>query len=159
LPQGIALAERAMEAILAEYGHGKSDEPDKDFDERSAMFRLNMYNLTEANPWTANYCSDGGWTTQDSYDGLVRRILHAIMAEDTFTFVMGGHSAAAAHGNNFQQSYTLQLQKVMEPIFDRLGVLFEGHNFGMGGLGTTMNAMAASTIYGKDIDILMWDSG
>jgi hypothetical protein len=35
---------------------------------------------------------------------MVRRVLHAVMTEDTFT-VMGGHSAAAAHGNHFQQSY------------------------------------------------------
>ena len=30
---------------------------------------------------------NGGWTTRRSHDGLVRRILHAIMTQDTFTVV------------------------------------------------------------------------
>jgi len=71
---------------------------------------------------------------------------------------MGGHSAAAGHGNHFTQSYTMQLQRIMEPVFARLGVHFEAHNMAMGGLGTVHNAIAAGDIYGKEIDILMWDS-
>jgi hypothetical protein len=65
------------------------------------------------------------------------------MTEDTFTVVMRGHSAAAVHGNHFQQSYTLQIQKVLEPIFARLGVKHTAHNMGMGGLGTIQNGLAA----------------
>lgn len=30
---------------------------------------------------------NGGWTTKRSHDGLVRRLLHAIMTQDTFTVV------------------------------------------------------------------------
>ena len=70
-----------------------------------------------------------------------------------------GHSAAAGHGNHYQQSYTLQAQKIMEPVFARLGVHCESHNFGMGGLGTSMNSLGAGDIYGKEIDLLLWDSG
>jgi hypothetical protein len=81
------------------------------------------------------------------------------MTEDIFTVVMGGHSAAAGHGNNFQQSYTLQVQRALEPIFARLGVKHTAHNMGMGGLGTIHNGLAAGDLYGKDVDILIWDSG
>ena len=35
----------------------------------------------------------------------------------------------------------------------------EARNFGNGGLGTGHNGLGASSIYGPDIDILMWDSG
>ena len=30
---------------------------------------------------------NGGWTTKRSFDGLVRRLLHAMMTNDTFTVV------------------------------------------------------------------------
>ena len=79
--------------------------------------------------------------------------MHAIITQDTFTLVMGGHSAAAGHGNHFQQSYTLQFQKVMEPIMARLGVKLMSHNLGYGGLGTVHSTLGAGDIYGKEIDI------
>jgi hypothetical protein len=61
------------------------------------------------------------------------------MTEDTFT-VMGGHSAAAAHGNHFQQSYTTD-SRVLEPVFARLGVKHSAHN-GHGRMGTIHNSLA-----------------
>ena len=61
--------------------------------------------------------------------------------------------------NHFQQTYTAQVQKVIEPVFARLGVKATAHNIGMGGLGTLQNAMGAQSIYGRDIDYLIWDSG
>jgi hypothetical protein len=63
------------------------------------------------------------------------------------------------NSNNFQQSYTLQFQRVMEPVFARLGVKHFARNIGLGGLGTIQNAMGAQDIYGRDVDILIWDSG
>ena len=51
------------------------------------------------------------------------------------------------------------MQKIVEPVFARLGVKHESRNFGNGGLGTLHNAMAAGSIYGPDIDMIMWDSG
>lgn len=78
LEEGIALVERAMEAILTEYGYGK-DRDDRPFEERIQLLN------------TVNSLQKGS----DSYKGLVRRILHSIVTEDTFTFAMAGHSAAA----------------------------------------------------------------
>lgn len=65
---------------------------------------------------------------------------------------------AHTHSNHFQQSYTLQFQRVMEPVFARLGVRHFSRNICYGGLGTIQNAMGARDIYGRDIDILVWDS-
>jgi hypothetical protein len=162
LQEGIALIERAMEAILAEYGHGPDDQPTDSFQVRSKMFLLQSIDddklptLAMKNP--KGLLRNGGWTTPRSWLGLQRRLLHAIMTEDTFVFVMGGHSSAAGHGNLFAQSYTLQVARIMEPIFARLGVKHEARNFGNGGLGTVHNAMGMASIYGPDIDFLMWDS-
>jgi hypothetical protein len=96
LQEGIALVNRTMEAILAEYGKGQENMPGKDFNERSAMFRLTMYNTSDKFP-ASN--ANGGWTTESSWEGLKRRLLHSIMTEDSFVFAMSGHSSAAGHGN------------------------------------------------------------
>jgi hypothetical protein len=62
------------------------------------------------------------------------------------------------HRNHFQQSYTLQVQWIMEPIFARLGVKHEARNFGNPGLGTLHNTVGLGSIYGPDIDCLIWDA-
>ena len=108
LHEAKALVMRAMEAILAEYGHGQVDDDDDDdndqpnhsFDVRSAMFQIQI--IDDLAHWdfpSKNPAGDkGGWTTRTSWDGLKRRLLHSIMTEDSFVFAMGGHSAAAGHG-------------------------------------------------------------
>ena len=163
LREGPKFVQASMEILLAEYGHFVRTEQ-KSFEERAAMFTPTILDLDdddalEEENFFKKVYENAGWMSKKAYDGLVRRILHAVITEDSFTFVMGGHSAAAGHGNNFQQSYTMQVQEVLEPIFARFNVLFISHNFGMGGLGTSHNAQALGDIYGKDIDLLMWDSG
>ena len=151
LQEGLQLVERAQRAILEEYGQPT--------DGSSTMFRVTKF---ADNGWAGDShdCqSEGGCTTQSSWDNLKRRLLHAVMTEDVFVFAMGGHSAAAGHGNIFQQSYTLQVQWILEAVFARLGVRHQSRNFGMGGLGTTQNGIATKAIYGYDVDMLLWDSG
>ena len=95
LPEAIALVQRGQEAILAEYGQTEGT-----WEERSKMFELDFYNGTLGEvsfPKDFNG-NKGGWTTNRSWEGLKRRILHAIMTEDIFVFAMGGHSVAAGHG-------------------------------------------------------------
>jgi hypothetical protein len=161
LPETRSLVRRAMEGILTEYGHGEKDEPGKTFDERSDMFYIETSDKPMRDLFFKNGGSldAGGYMNVKGFGGLVRRVLHAIMTEDTFRVVTGGHSSTAGHGNHFQQSYTLQIQRVLEPIFARLGVTMTAHNIAVGGLGTISNAMGAADIYGDDIDILIYDSG
>ena len=149
--QGLKLVDRALEAILEEYGHSKTHEPDKSFEERSAMFQLSMNGPANAH--------NGGWSNEKSIKGLSRRVLHALVTNDSFHAVMGGHSAAAGHGNQFKQSYMMQLHKTVEPVFGMLGVSFKAQNFGRGGLGTLQSSMAMRDEYGDDLDFLVWDSG
>ena len=63
-------------------------------------------------------------------------MLHALMTNDEFTVALGGHSAAVGHGNNFWQSYTIQMHEVLEPVFKRLGITLVSRNAAMGGMGT-----------------------
>ena len=53
----------------------------------------------------------------------------------------------------------MQFHKVMEPIFARLGVKLITRNVGMGGLGTVQNGIGSGSIYGDEVDLLIWDSG
>lgn len=158
------LISRAMEAIFVEYGHGKPLPPEG-LAKRMRMFHWSREDLSVENAQAPEKYrkrgdrGNGGWTTKRSYDGLVRRLLHAMMTQDTFTVVMGGHSAAMGAGNNFRQSYMMQFHKVMYPIFARVGVKLITRNVGQGGLGTLQAGMGSGSIYGDDIDVLMWDSG
>jgi hypothetical protein len=230
LPESLKLVERAQEAILMEYGHGPEEGAN-----RTKMFDLELHGDVLGDVDFPKYHAgeQGGWTTRRSWDGLKRRLLHAVMTEDIFVFAMGGHSAAAGHGyvnivrwildtywwmgsfvrsfdndlidlptlptvctlslfsqerlmlthkltslltllspfsvilsifsiysrNHFQQSYTLQVQWIMEAVFGRLGVRHQARNFGNGGLGTIHNGLAGGSIYGPDVDMLLWDSG
>ena len=53
----------------------------------------------------------------------------------------------------------MQFHKVMYPIFARLGVKLITRNIGQGGLGTIHNAMGSGSIYGDEVDLLLWDAG
>lgn len=108
---------------------------------------------------TAIYWLTGsGWLSADAMDGLSRRILHAMITNDEFGVVLGGHSSAAGHGNHFLQSYMMQFHAVMEPVFYRLGVKLVTRNIAQGGLGTIQTALGGSDIYGSNVDIMVWDS-
>jgi len=50
----------------------------------------------------------------------------------TFTWAVGGHSAAAGHGDLFHQSYGAVLEKAAQPAFAALGIEFRSKNYAMG---------------------------
>lgn len=162
LDEGLKLVDRGQEAILTEYGLGIKDMPSVPFANRSSTFHLALLddlNTQGKLPNGMNFPGDGGFIEKGSFPGLVRRLLHALMTQDTFTFVTGGHSAAAGHGNLFRQSYTMQFHKVMEPILGLLGVTLQTKNFAQGGMGTLQSSLGMRDIYGDEIDMLIWDSG
>ena len=153
LEESIQLVQRAKTAILQEYNSTQSDV--------SLMFEVTKYDDDTFNntKFPKEYGGTrGGWTTVRSWKGLKRRLLHAIMTEDSFIVAMTGHSSAAGHGNIFQQSYTLQIQWILEAVFARMGVFHESRNFGMGGMGTGHSGLAAATVFGPDVDFQIWDS-
>ncbi len=97
------LISRAMEAIFAEYGHPRQGLEPEELAERMQQFYWDKIEMANATGPPPKYTKrgdrgNGGWTTKRSEEGLVRRLLHAMMTSDTFTVVMGGHSAAAGEG-------------------------------------------------------------
>jgi hypothetical protein len=47
----------------------------------------------------------------------------------------------------------------MAPIFARLGVKLITRNMAQGGMGTVHSSMGSGSIYGNEVDLLIWDSG
>lgn len=101
-----------------------------------------------------------------SYQRLQRRILIKILEaqlhhkQTTFNWVMGGHSAAAGHGNLFNQTYGFIIEESLRPVFQALDITFYGKNYAMGSLKSAPEgALCMSSLYGVDLDILSWDFG
>lgn len=93
---------------------------------------------------------------------ILIKILEAIDSEDevNFNWAIGGHSAAAGHGNLFNQTYGYVIEDSVRPVFEALGVTFYGRNYAMGGMKSAPeSAFCMSSLYGPDLDILSWDFG
>jgi hypothetical protein len=50
-----------------------------------------------------------------------------------FVWATGGHSAAAGHGNLYNESYTAFLERAIKDVFGSIGIEFIGRNYAMGG--------------------------
>jgi hypothetical protein len=75
----------------------------------------------------------------DAWEGLVRKLLHAVMTSDDF-FVVAVGSASTYRGNNFHQSQVMQFNQIMEPVLDKLGIRLLSRNMGMDA-STTISAL------------------
>jgi hypothetical protein len=77
-------------------------------------------------------------------------------------FVWGamGHSAAAAHGNLYNESYASFLERGMKDTFGAIGIDFEGRNYAMGGMDSAPQlALCQEAVVGTDVDMISWDFG
>jgi len=154
LMEGKALVKRVYNGVLAEYGS-----PPKNKDgtaltadqskERDEKWKIHISDEPKTNGIAV--------LSQVAMDGLVRKLLHAMITQDEFYTVLGGHSAAAGHGNNFQQNRIITYHHLLEPVFDKLGMRLMSRNMAQGGVGTLQSSLAGSDIYGE-ADIIEWDS-
>lgn len=87
----------------------------------------------------------------------------AALIEDTFSqyvWATGGHSAAAGHGNLYNESYTAFMERDLKDIFESIGIDFIGRNYAMGGTGSAAEiAMCWEEVFGRDVDFFSWDYG
>jgi len=155
---------RAVKAsIVEEYSSADNG------NDASALFAVSVLDLPTVLSLTngnlAGALSSGGalsssaaYVEEKSYAGLSRRMIHALMTNSPFVVTLGGHSSAAGHGNNFNQSYTSVVGSVLGPVFERLGMTFVARNAAMGGLGTSHSSRCGGDVYGHDNDVVVWDS-
>ena len=93
---------------------------------------------------------------------VAMKILQAQIQEEhqPFVWATGGHSAAAGHGNLFNESYTAILELGSLPIFEAVGMNFSARNYAMGGTSSGMEiASCVKEVFGVDFDVLSWDYG
>jgi hypothetical protein len=77
-----------------------------------------------------------------------------------FTWVNGGHSASAGHGNFYRESYTAELERALQPILKEIGLEFIAKNYAMGGTESAEEvALCSNSIFGRDVDSISWDYG
>ena len=78
----------------------------------------------------------------------------------TFVWAVGGHSAAAGHGNLFRNAYANIIEESLKLVFEPIGIRFLGKNYAMGGTKSGPEvAFCMESIFGRDVDILSWDYG
>ena len=77
-----------------------------------------------------------------------------------FVWSTGGHSAAAGHGNIFNESYTAVMEDAVGDIFGSIGIDFEARNHAMGGTASGPEiSLCEEAVFGTDADVISWDYG
>jgi hypothetical protein len=176
LKEAKSLVKRVKEGIYVEYGWPtppKNDDDSKpeEIEKHSKLWKIHKWTDEECvgpddkdgnnKPIPCSRDAKDGLASfhKNSWDGLVRKLLHSMIANDEFYAVLGGHSAAAGHGNDFQQNRIIHgFHHLMEPVMDKLGIKLISRNMGMGGVGTLQFTLGGGDLYGE-ADILEWDSG
>jgi len=103
--------------------------------------------------------------TNASWDRIKRKMTMKVLEhmrghEASFVWATGGHSAAASHGNFFNQSYTWYMENDVKDVFGALGLGFIGKNYAVGGMSSSPEVgLCQQSIFGLDFDVLSWDYG
>eukprot|EP00581_Thalassiosira_minuscula_P017519 CAMPEP_0183713210 /NCGR_PEP_ID=MMETSP0737-20130205/8121_1 /TAXON_ID=385413 /ORGANISM="Thalassiosira miniscula, Strain CCMP1093" /LENGTH=931 /DNA_ID=CAMNT_0025941961 /DNA_START=65 /DNA_END=2857 /DNA_ORIENTATION=+ len=192
------LVRRGQQAIFSTYhGYGLSDvevvkegdrervdytpeNPDERITKRLTMFHLQEVDLgtvtskAELQAAAPDWQKTAGWTTKRSFDGLERRLIHAIMTESPFVVVITGNWQNMGYGGNHDwQSMPGVFETIMKPLFEKVGVKLVVRAIGLppmddlnvedladlldGGKSTLVHALGWSSIYGSDVDMVVWD--
>jgi hypothetical protein len=154
ISQSRKLVDRVREAIYSEYGLPSKGLNETEIKARDDLVRIHITEDPKAPPKGTD-----GWAfiNKKGLEAYAKKLLHSMMTNDEFYYVMGGHSAAAGHGNNFPQTYMMEFANIMEPVLHKLGVRLITRNLAMGGYGTLHYSMGGSTLYGET-DVMVWDS-
>jgi hypothetical protein len=97
----------------------------------------------------------GSYLTNDAYNMLVRKLLHAIITEGTFLVVVVSSGDYTYQANNMFQTQIMQFQYLLQPVFDKLGIELVSRNMGMDTRTTSINSLGGADVYGES-DILWY---
>jgi hypothetical protein len=163
------MVQRVRDGIYEEYGHSSSNvdgtrKSEKEIDERNKLFQVLLTQVDDLNDQNVAIDKNTNATlpgvaqlSHAAWDGLVRKLLHALITNDDFFVVVAGDGSAAGHGNNFVQSPVMQFHYLMEPVFDFLGMRLVSRNMAMNKQSVVFGAMGGADIYGE-VDLLWYDS-
>jgi len=150
LDQAQALVEAMKEGIMQEYNHPNPDDIEKD------LFGViigdhDFINGAAVHKETKKKQPGIAYLTQQSFDGLVKKLLHAMITTDYFYVVVAGPEETY-RANNFAQTQVMQFNYLMEPVFHKLGMALISRNMGTSA-STAVSALGGADIYGET-DIL-----
>jgi len=91
---------------------------------------------------------------------LRARLKERFQKHETFTFAAFGSSVTAGHDGWLQAAWPAQLERILKPTFEKLGMNFEARNRGMGGYGEMPYASGClHNRAGDGVDALSWEWG
>ena len=164
LPEALGLVQRVKEGIYREYGYQRVVEEGRP--EKQQVFGVILGNYTvldgtaykrkTSSPSSKDKLPGIAYLTTAAWNGLVRKLLHAVMTHDDFYAVVVGPGGATYRGHNFAETQIMQFNHIMEPVLDKLGVRLISRNMGMAA-STTIAALGGADIYGE-ADILWYIS-
>ena len=159
LDRALTAVEEARELLRRDYG---------DFATKLFAVSLNHWESSDADPEAEEGpMAARAFLTKTARGSLRRRMLSAFVAaqsrddphEVSFVLSTGGHSAAAAHGNFAEESYTHVLGDFLCRPFGEMGVRFVARDRAMGAHGGCPSCFAMEAMYGADADVVLWDFG
>jgi hypothetical protein len=78
----------------------------------------------------------------------------------SFVWATGGEGLAAGYGNLFNESFSSVLEQATHDVFAAVGINFVVRNYAMEFFSSALeSALCSKEIFGKDIDLLLWDYG
>lgn len=161
LKEASDLVLRVQRGIYAEYGEEFPESQSERLNGRLGVFVGDNFNVPSSQHGTA--LKDDGkriatmaYLSSAAWDGLIRKLTHALMTHSEFYVVAVGPASHTYLGNNFFESHIHQFNYIMEPVFQRLGVQLISRNMGMEA-STIVSSLGGSSIYGE-ADIL-WYTG
>jgi hypothetical protein len=77
-------------------------------------------------------CMHGDKALEEKIDSVTRKATKIDATYQRYVWATGGHSAAAGHGNLYNESYTAFLERDLQPVFEAIGIEFEARNYAMG---------------------------
>lgn len=93
----------------------------------------------------------------DCERNIVRRLLRALVLQDSFVIAIAGMSDTAGHGNMFEDSYPLVLKRILAPMMAHAAIKFDVRNMAVGGMPSYPGSVCMADILGHDSDVVMWD--
>ena len=151
IKEATELVQRVRLAIYREYGW--NDDNDKTDDVFAIQTTVGSEEISIKSGMAAAVNPDGtpqngvAFLHRDAFNGLVRKLLHAMMTEDEFYVVAAG-GPHLYQGHNLWRTQIMQFQHIMEPVFDKLGMRLIARNMGMEA-STTISALGGADVYGE----------
>lgn len=150
LNEASALVEATKEGIMQEYHHPNPNDEEKEFF-GVIIGDHDFVDGQATHKETQKRVPGVAFLPEKTWDGLIRKLLHALVTSDHFYVAVVG-TDETYKANNLAQTQVMQFNYIMEPIFHKLGMTLISRNMGMSA-SPAVSALGGADIIGET-DIL-----